>query len=147
VLVTQSCPTLWDPMDCSLQASSAHGILQARILEWVAISLTRGSSRPRSWTMVSRIAGRFFTFWATMELGVKTPRLSAKWYFRPIMGNFLKLFFIGVRILLFSEYSLSESTVASGRKSHFNKEILSNNVTTYKISLHSNHPPCLTLEF
>ena len=45
--VAQSCPTLCDPVDCSLLGSSVHGILQARILEWVAISFSRGSSRPR----------------------------------------------------------------------------------------------------
>ena len=48
--VTQSCPTLCDPMDCSLPGSSIHGILQARVLEWVTISFSRGSSRPRDWT-------------------------------------------------------------------------------------------------
>ena len=46
-LVTQLCPTPWDPMDCSPPGSSVHGILQARILEWVAISFSRGSSQPR----------------------------------------------------------------------------------------------------
>ena len=45
--VAQSCPTLCHPVDCSLQGSSVHGILQARILEWVAISFSRGSSQPR----------------------------------------------------------------------------------------------------
>ena len=44
VLVAQLCPTLWDPMDCSLPGSSDYGILQARILEWVAISFSRSSS-------------------------------------------------------------------------------------------------------
>ena len=53
VLVTQSCPTLCDPMDCSPPGSSVHGILQARILEWVAISSSRGSSRPKDQTPVS----------------------------------------------------------------------------------------------
>ena len=43
----QSCPTLYDPMDCSLLGSSVHGILQARILEWIAMSSSRGSSKPR----------------------------------------------------------------------------------------------------
>ena len=66
-LVTQSCLTLCDPMDCSLLGSSVHGIFQARILEWVAISFSRGSSNTREWTWVSRIAGRFFTIWATRE--------------------------------------------------------------------------------
>ena len=61
-----SCPTL-RPCDCSPPASSAHGILQARILEWVAISFSRGSSRPRDRTQVSRIAGRRFNLWATRE--------------------------------------------------------------------------------
>ena len=61
--VAQSCPTLWDPVDCSPPGSSVHGILQARILEWVAISFSRGSSWPRDWTKVSHIAGRRFTIW------------------------------------------------------------------------------------
>ena len=56
-----------NPMDCSLPGSSVHGILQARILEWIAIPFSRGSSQPRDQTRVSRIAGRFFTFWATKE--------------------------------------------------------------------------------
>ena len=57
----QSCPTLCGPMDCSPPGSSVHGILQARILEWVAISFSRGSSQPRDQTWVSPIAGKFFT--------------------------------------------------------------------------------------
>ena len=63
--VSQSCPTLCDPTDCSLPGSSVHGIFQARILEWVAISFSRGSSPPRDWNRVSRIVGRRFTIWAT----------------------------------------------------------------------------------
>ena len=88
--VAQSCPTLCDPMDCSLPGSSVHWILQARILEWVAISFSRESSWPRDWTQVSCIAGRRrFTVWATRERSVQTlshfenfPCLSAwKWFF------------------------------------------------------------------
>jgi len=60
----QLCLTLCNPMDCSL---SVYGMLQARILEWVAISFSRGSSQPRDQTWVSLIAGRFFTVWATRE--------------------------------------------------------------------------------
>ena len=56
VLVTQLCPTLWDPMDCSQPGSSVQGILQARKLEWVAIPFSRGSSWPRVWTQVSCVA-------------------------------------------------------------------------------------------
>ena len=63
--VTQSCPALCNPMDCSPPSSSVHGILQARILEWVAISFSRGSSWPRDQTQVSCIAGRRLTAWAT----------------------------------------------------------------------------------
>ena len=54
-------------MDCSLPGSSVNGILQARILEWVAIPFSRGSSRPRDQTWVSRTADRLFAIWATRE--------------------------------------------------------------------------------
>ena len=67
VLVTPSCPTLYDPRDCSPGGSSVHGILQAWILQWVAISFSRGSSPPRDQTRVSWIIGRFMTIWATRE--------------------------------------------------------------------------------
>ena len=66
--VAQSCPTLCDPMDCSLPGSSVHGIFQARILEWVAISFSRRSSQPGDWNQVSHIAGRRFTVWTTGEV-------------------------------------------------------------------------------
>ena len=97
-LLAQSYPALCDPMDCSLPGSSVHGILQARILEWVAISSFRGSSRPRDQTQVSCIAGRFFTIWATKEAeedkcnsNLKNntrgfslqPSGSPNWYFQP----------------------------------------------------------------
>ena len=59
--VAQSCPTLYDPMDCSPPDSSVHGIFQARVLECVAIPFSGGSSRPRDRTKVSRIVGRCFT--------------------------------------------------------------------------------------
>ena len=57
----QLCLTLWDPMECSPPGSSVHGISQARILEWVAVSFSRGSSWMRSRTHVSFIASGFFT--------------------------------------------------------------------------------------
>ena len=66
VLIVQSCPTLCDPfMDSSTPGSSVHGISQARLLAWVAISFPRGSSPPRDWTWV--FASEFFTAWATRE--------------------------------------------------------------------------------
>ena len=67
LLVAQLCLTLCDPMVYSPPGSTVHGILQARILEWLAIPFSRDSSQPRYPTWVSRIAGRFFTVWATKE--------------------------------------------------------------------------------
>ena len=67
VKLAQSCSTLCDPVDCTPPGSSVHGILQARILEWVAISFSRGSSWPRDWTQLSCTAGRHFNLWATRE--------------------------------------------------------------------------------
>ena len=77
MVVAQSCPTLCDPMDCSLPGSSLHWILQARVLEWVAISLSRGSSRPRDWTWVSCIPSRRFNLWATREAWTELKSPSA----------------------------------------------------------------------
>ena len=65
--VAQPCQILWDPMDCSLPGSSIHGIFKARVLEWSAISFSRGSSQPRDRTQISGIAGGFFTVWAPRE--------------------------------------------------------------------------------
>ena len=59
-------------MDCSPQGSSVHGILQARILEWVAIPISKGTSRPRDQTQVSSIAWKFFTVWATKEAHIQS---------------------------------------------------------------------------
>ena len=64
--VTQSCPTLCDPMDYTV-----HGILQARILEWVAFSFSRGSSQSRDRIQVSCIIDGFLTSWATKEAQLK----------------------------------------------------------------------------
>ena len=60
--VAQLFPTLCNPMDYTI-----HGILQARILEWVASPFSRGTSQPRDWTQVFCVAGGFFTSWATRE--------------------------------------------------------------------------------
>lgn len=64
-LVSQSCATPCNPLDCSLEGSSGHGTLQTRIMEWVSSS--GGFSQPRCWTSVSSIAGRLFTHWAIWE--------------------------------------------------------------------------------
>ena len=77
--VAQSCPTL-----CNLPGFSVHGIFQAKILEWVAISFSRGSTWPRDWTQVSCIAGWCFTIWATRYI----------WY----IHTHTHLFFINIAI-------------------------------------------------
>ena len=71
----QSCPTLCDPMDCSPPDSSVQGILQVRILEWVAISSSRGSSRPRDWTGISCV-GR----WILLPLSHLLGRRKIIWF-------------------------------------------------------------------
>ena len=71
-----SCVSLCDSLDCGLPGSSACRIYQARILEWVAIPLSRVSSWPWDWTQVSCIAGVFFTMWATREI----PKYDNKHY-------------------------------------------------------------------
>ena len=65
---TLSCVQLCKPIDCSLPGSSVHGIFQAIVLEWIAISFSRGSSQPRAQTRVSHIVDRPFTVWATREV-------------------------------------------------------------------------------
>ena len=67
--VAKSCPALWDPMECNPPGSSVHGILQARILEWVAMLAYRSSSRPRDWTCISFIS----------RIGRRVPYYSATW--------------------------------------------------------------------
>ena len=81
MLVAQSCLTLCDPMDCTLPGFSVHGISQARTLEWVAFSYSRGFSWPRDRIWVSCTADRFFTIWATMEALCDTVELKSynKW--------------------------------------------------------------------
>ena len=66
--VAQLCLTLCDPIDCSLPGSSVHGIFQTIVLEWIAISFSKGSSQPRARTQVSHIVDRRFTVWATYRI-------------------------------------------------------------------------------
>ena len=98
--VTQSSPTL-DPVDCNPPGSSVHGILQARILEWAAISFSRGSSQPRDWTQVSRIAGRCFNLWATREAPIDLFNSAQPIYFS-IQGTSLEYI-----LLNYTKYSIS----------------------------------------
>ena len=83
VLICFSCIQVCDPVDYSLPGSSVYGILQARILEWVAMPSSRGSSQPRGWTCgflhVPALAGRFFTTSATW----KAPIITSHGYYHP----------------------------------------------------------------
>ena len=109
-LIAKLCPTLWDPMDCSLPGSSLHGILQARILEWVAISFSRGSSQPRESTGASCIASGFFTDWAITEARILGLLLfkSLFFFFNRINLYTSTFFWIKVKTLVFitAEYCL-----------------------------------------
>ena len=114
VLTTQLCPTLWDPMDWSLPGSSVHGILQARVLEWVTILFSRGLYQPKNWTRVSCTAGRFFTIWATREAPISILIfIISSVNFRHFCSSFSSFFFfLGTKldclfvIFLVSEVSL-----------------------------------------
>ena len=91
--ITQSCPTLCDPVDGSLPGSSINGILQARILEWVSISISRGSSQPRDWTHVSCIGRRFFEAPGKTQTFLKylfIPKYLLIWIFLHFFGLVLK---------------------------------------------------------
>ena len=77
--VTKLYPTLFNPMDCSLPGSFVHGPLQARIVEWVAMSFSLGSPPPWGWTQAFCIAERLFTIWATKE---------ANYLFKDFISNY-----------------------------------------------------------
>ena len=83
--LSQLCLTLCDHMDCGPPGSSVHGILQARVLEWIAIPFSRWSFQPRDLTQVSCIAGRFFTVWATGKIHTATSSLLIR-----VKGNVSK---------------------------------------------------------
>jgi len=72
--------SLWPGLDYSPPGSSVHGILQARILEWVAIPFSRGSSQPRDWNWGSHIAGRCFIIWVTREAHVYTSYIAYMYF-------------------------------------------------------------------
>ena len=144
---TQLCPTLSNPMDCSLSGSSVHGIFQARVLEWVAISFSRGSSWPRNRIQVSCIAGRCLTVWATREaLTSPTP-------------SFLKDLSAATLFHLFSPLSLTPQPMASDFSCHLSLssscQVKSVQLFTFNIlhcflllqTLFSLPPQCHTLSF
>ena len=76
--VTQLCPTLWDPMGCSLPGSSVYGVFQAIVLKWIAFSFSRGSSQPRDQAWVSHIVDRCFNVCSIREVLKKKKCKKAK---------------------------------------------------------------------
>ena len=120
--VAQSCLTLCNPMDCSLPGSS-HGIFQAKVLEWVAISFSRVSSPPRDRTRVSLIVGRYFTISATrQESSRKTSTSALMTMLKPLTVDHNKMWKIlkemgipdHLTCLLRNLYAGQEATVRTG---------------------------------
>ena len=93
--VAQSCLTLCDPMDCSLPCSSVHGIFQVRVLGWVVISFSRGSSQPRDRTWVPCIVGRRFTVSATREV----PRILNGCLKKKSVFELIKMYYKNIPII------------------------------------------------
>ena len=106
MLVAQSCLILCDPVDYNLSGSFVHGILQAWILEWVAISFSRGSSQPRDQIPVSWTAGRFFTIWATREAPFNCTSIKDTFFYSYIWKLFEKSYFIKLFVLFFKNWTI-----------------------------------------
>ena len=105
-------PALCDPMDCSPPGSSIHAIFQARVLKWIAVCFSRGSSWPRDPTPVSCIPGRRFTIWATREalILIRTPQ--GRVFSFPIFFWYIYLcidtwVLISIRVIIIFYYYLS----------------------------------------
>ena len=103
-----SCSVLsnYSATHCSPPSSSVYGILQVRLLEWLAVPFCREYSPPRNWTWVSRIAGSFFTIWVTREslllrthLIILTPSLQS---FRPLFSHLLKMFILKKKCIFYT---------------------------------------------
>ena len=90
---------LSNPMDCSLWGSSIHGIFQARVLEWVAVSFSRGSSRPRGWIWVSSIASRRFYHMSHQRSSLTRPQMTL--YKTALQNQNTSCSFIADRYLVF----------------------------------------------
>ena len=130
--------TLCDPLDCSPPGASVHRISQAWILEWVVISFSRGSSRPRDQTLVSYIAGRFFTDWATRE----APWLRLLWLIlcfslEIIMALKIKKKKKKKGVFPFAEFSIHSSLVFASRLPYVWQKIFSPQWTNIRYPINS----------
>ena len=101
---------VWLFVDCSPPGSSVHGILRARILEWIAIPFSGRSSRPRDQTQVSYVAGRFFTFWVTGKASYKISFIKALIPFMMALSSWPNLTFQWPHLLIPSPLGVMIST-------------------------------------
>ena len=136
--VAQSCPALCNPMDCSLPGSSVHGIFQATILEWIAISFSSGSSRHRLGTQVSRMVDRCFTIWATREVHYKWKKATREKNHGRRYDKEAKL---GMITLLVGRWAMSQRMQAASSNWKRQGEGFSPRASRKKIQ------PCIILEY
>ena len=138
VVVAQSCQTLCNPMDSSPLGSSGHGILQARILEWVAIPFSRESSWPRDRTPVFCTAGRFFTIWAPRETHIfhYTVCYTTLFPALPKYGNFYEHILLKKANCIW-QFSLFFKSQIESRKSNYWSNIIFTQLWFYHLSVKS----------
>ena len=124
VLTAQSCLTLCNPMNYSPPGSSVHGILQARILEWVAIPFSRGSSWSRDWPQVSHIAGGFFTIWATRETILQLKKKKTKFCQKRTEKStiWLMLLFDNKKVLEISKVGQRDNLIPISKMKEYSSE-------------------------
>ena len=108
-------------MDCSLPGSSILGIFQARVLEWVAISSSRGSSQPRDRTQVSCIAGRRFTVWAIYTI-IEFSKLFSILYFQTVSSLEYSSIYLLSTVQNNSSFSLPKYQLFKLNQTNFNVE-------------------------
>ena len=141
--VVQSCLTLCHPTDCSLPGSSVRGSLKERMMEWVDIAFSRGSSWPRVWTWVSCISGKFFNFWANMEQlwmnSVSQISMSPRTQNVTLFGNKIFADIIKVRVKMSIKWTQNPMRVSLDRKRYTETHREGGYVTSASLSFLLNH--------
>ena len=120
VLVAQPFTTLCESMDCHPPKSSVNGILQARILAWVAIPFSRGSSQPRDQTWVSCIAGKFFTIWAYKWEDSVLPSWVNILYVVPMKTSIFSELYIGSEFYMKNQKARKKQVTSREEKKYWN---------------------------
>ena len=148
VLITPSCPTLCNPMDCSPLDSSVCGIVQARILEWVDIPFSRGSSQTRDRTLISCTAGIFFTVWAPGEPQAlnsqRSPFLTCFTFIQPKFFAYTKLWV--PRLLVMPRVPCDMVSVFTGAANTLRIELTPTEKVCYQIQWRRDGGSCRRLE-